>query len=574
MRRPRCSSRTTEADTLVIPWLIAGALAVVLAAVAYRVGAARSARRLQSDLSHATTELSRRLSELFSLQELSYVLSDSIRLDGIAEQVARYVRRFIECDGALVAVTDEEDGGSVRIVAAEGLLADLSGSQFREVETGLVGVAMRRGHLEIAESSGTRAPQLIGDVRPAGAMVAPLRTHSVTIGAIAVTRDTNTPFAEPDLRLLSTAAIHAAVALANARFVELLRAGKQQWETTFDALRDGIAVVDESGRIRRANKALADMLETPLTEVTGLRLAPTLMGNAPEISQFFADVTNGKQPTPITRRSADGSHIYRISASPITETSPESWIVVLIDDVTEAKAMESHLIQTEKMAAVGQLVSGVAHELNNPLTSIAGLSEFLLGQAKTSPDERERLQVIHEQAERAARIVRDLLTFARKGPEEIADVDLNDITQRAASLISYEVRLRKVELDLDLSEAPPHVRGDRHQIQQVVLNLLTNAVHAVGDNPPERPRTVRVKTERRVDSVLLSVADSGPGIPEEIIPHIFDPFFTTKVPGEGTGLGLSITFGIIEGHGGTITVRRRPEGGTVFEVRLPAPASQ
>jgi GAF domain-containing protein len=210
-----------------IPWLITGVLIVAAAAVAYRIGATRSVRRLQTDLSRANTELSRRLNELFSLQELSYVLSDSIRLERIAEQVARYVKRFIECDGALVTVTDEEDGGSVRVVAAEGSLADLTGSQFREVETGLVGVAMRRGHIEIADSSGEGAPRLVGDVRPAGVVVAPLRAHSVTIGAIAVTRDTAHPFAEPDLRLLSTAAIHAAVALANARFVELLRAGKE-----------------------------------------------------------------------------------------------------------------------------------------------------------------------------------------------------------------------------------------------------------------------------------------------------------------------------------------------------------
>jgi two-component system NtrC family sensor kinase len=554
-------------------WLITGVLAVIAAAVAYRVGAVRATRGLHSELSLATAELNRRLTELFSLQELSYILAESIRLERIADQVARYVKRFIDCDGTLVAVADEEDGGSLRVLAAEGALASLAGSWVPEIETGLVGVAMRRGHIEIAEPTGGSAPQLIGDVRPLGAVVAPLAAHRVTIGAIAVTRNSDSPFAAPDLRLLSTAATHAAVALANARFVELIRVGKEQWETTFDALHDGVAVVDASGRIRRANSALAEMIRTPLTEVTGVPLGPALLGSGPEISQFFTAVREGERPAPLTRKSSDGSRVYRISASPLAGSEPDRWIVTLIEDVTDAKALEAQLIQTEKLAAVGQLVSGVAHELNNPLTSIVGLSEFLIDQPTTTTTERDKLKVIHEQAERAARIVRDLLMFARKGPRELGDVDLTDVTERAASLISYEVRLRKVDLELELAGGLPTVRGDRHQIQQVVLNLLTNAVQAVGDNPAERPRIVRVETAHRDDRVLLRVTDSGPGIPEELAPQIFDPFFTTKEPGEGTGLGLSITFGIVEAHGGTITVSRAPDGGAAFEVTLPAQAT-
>jgi len=234
--------------------------------------------------------------------------------------------------------------------------------------------------------------------------------------------------------------------------------------------------------------------------------------------------------------------------------------------------METQLIQSEKLAAVGQLVSGVAHELNNPLTSIAGLSEFLLEQTGLGQKDRGHLQVIHEQAERAGRIVRNLLTFARKGPAERARVDLNDVVRRTISLMSYDLRLKDIAIDKTLAAGLPDVLGDRHALQQVTLNLLTNAAHAVAQNPPGRPRTIRVDTSFD-DRVRVRVADSGPGIPDAVVANLFTPFFTTKEPGQGTGLGLSISYSIMEARGGRITLERPPEGGAVFLMELPpAPA--
>ena len=217
---------------------------------------------------------------------------------------------------------------------------------------------------------------------------------------------------------------------------------------------------------------------------------------------------------------------------------------------------------------MGQLVSGVAHELNNPLTSIAGLSEFLLEQQELGPKDRDHLQVIHEQAERAGRIVRNLLTFARKGPGERARVNLNDVVQRTLLLVSYDLKLKDIRTEKNLGSGMPDVVGDRHALQQVVLNLVTNAAHALAGTEAGRPRTIRISTwfDQRV---RLRVADTGPGIPEDVLPHLFTPFFTTKEPGHGTGLGLSITYSIVEAHGGQITVERPPEGGAAFLVELP-----
>src|SRR3989442_1296964 len=258
----------------------------------------------------------------------------------------------------------------------------------------------------------------------------------------------------------------------------------------------------------------------------------------------------------------------RLNAAPIGGAGPGRGLVVLVEDVTDQQAMEAQLIQSEKLAAVGQLVSGVAHELNNPLTSIAGLAEFLLEQQELGPKDRDHLQVIHEQAERAGRIVRNLLTFARKGPGERARVNLNDVVQRTLLLMSYDLKLKDIRTEKNLGSGMPDVVGDRHALQQVVLNLVTNAAHALAGNEAGRPRTIRISTwfdER----VRLRVADTGPGIPEEVLPHLFTPFFTTKEPGHGTGLGLSITYSIVEAHGGQITVQQPAEGGAAFLVELP-----
>ena len=183
------------------------------------------------------------------------------------------------------------------------------------------------------------------------------------------------------------------------------------------------------------------------------------------------------------------------------------------------------------------------------------------------------MQVIQEQAERASRIVRNLLTFARKGAAERVPVDLNDVIRRTLSLTSYDLKLKDIVVERELSGALPDVFGDRHGLQQAVLNLVTNAAHAVAENPRERPREITVSTWFD-GQVHLRVADTGPGIPDEIAQSVFTPFFTTKEPGKGTGLGLSITYSIVESHGGQIALEPRgPRGGAAFRVDLPpAPA--
>jgi two-component system NtrC family sensor kinase len=525
----------------------------------------------------AAEELNRRLSELFSLQELSYVLSDSLELDRIVDQVVRYAVRFLDAQGALLALVGDTPAEPLHVAAAEGTLKALRGQRIPADDAGLVARSTKHEHLELVRNSGGGAqaePTLVtGGVEAAAAAAVPLRSHGTVIGTLIITDPRDRIFAPEDMRLLSTVATHAAVVIANARFFEMVRRAKEQWETAFDALSEGIAVVDDDGRVRRANRALASLLSMPLHTVVGAPLGEALLGKPHALLELLAAIRRGDRPAPLVARSENLKRAVRINAAPIPDAATERGIVVMVEDVTEQQALETQLVQSEKLAAVGQLVSGVAHELNNPLTSIAGLSEFLLEQKELGKKDRGHLQVIHEQAERAGRIVRNLLTFARKGSSEKVPVDLNDVIRRTLSLMTYDLKLKDISVERELSGALPEVLGDRHGLQQVVLNLVTNAAQAVVDNPRERPREITVSTWFD-GQVHLRVADTGPGIPDDLVQSVFTPFFTTKEPGKGTGLGLSITYSIVESHAGQITVEpRTARGGAAFRVDLPpAPA--
>jgi len=521
----------------------------------------------------AAEELNRRLSELFSLQELSYVLSDSLELDRIVEQVVRYAVRFLDARGALLALMGEAPNDPLQIAAAEGTLAPLRGQKIQGEDAGLIARSTAREHIELIRNSGAEPTVIVQGFEAAAAAAVPLRSHGIVIGTLVITDPREGVFVPEDIRLLSTLATHAAVVIANARFFEMVRRAKEQWETAFDALSEGIAVVDDEGRVRRSNRALASLLGMPLQSVVGTPLGEALLGKPHGLQDLLAATRRGERPAPLVARSERLKRTVRVNVAHIPGAATEQSIVVMVEDVTEQQALETQLVQSEKLAAVGQLVSGVAHELNNPLTSIAGLSEFLLEQKELGKKDRGHLQVIQEQAERAGRIVRNLLTFARKGSAERVPVDLNDVIRRTLSLTAYDLKLKDVSVERELSGALPDVFGDRHGLQQVVLNLVTNAAQAVAENPRERPRDITVSTWFD-GQVHLRVADSGPGIPDEVAQSIFTPFFTTKEPGKGTGLGLSITYSIVESHGGQITLEpRSARGGAAFRVDLPpAPA--
>jgi signal transduction histidine kinase len=232
----------------------------------------------------------------------------------------------------------------------------------------------------------------------------------------------------------------------------------------------------------------------------------------------------------------------------------------------ELERAQETLIQTEKMSAVGQLVAGVAHELNNPLTVVLGYAGLILERSH-DPELRRKLELMSGEAERARKIVQNLLAFARKQKKERSRVDLNEVVTRTLGLRAYHLRSGNIRIETDFADDLPPTLADFHQLQQVILNLLVNAEQAMQDS--KRGTRIRATTRREGDSLVLVVEDDGPGMPPAIRSRIFEPFFTTKPVGRGTGLGLAICYGVVAEHGGDIQVESEPDRFTRFRITLP-----
>ncbi len=531
----------------------------------------RQRRALEEERAALARQVDRRISEIFSLQELSYVLAESLQSDRIARQVARYVTRFLNAEGSAIALTVGTE--RLRVAAAEGSLAGFAGNEITSDAPSLVLRAISSERIEVNRDSGEPLP-LLPNLRVANAAAAPLRAHGLTMGVLIVADRREGGFSAEDLWLLSTVSTHVAVVLANSRLFEMVRQAKEEWETAFNAITEGIAMLDGTGRFTRANGALARMLDVPGTALPGRPFWETVIGEGEGANQLLGAARRGERPAPLLIRSTALGREVRLTAAPLAEPEADGAVVVLVADVTEQRALETQLIQSEKLAAVGQLVSGVAHELNNPLTSIAGLAEFLQERQAFPPTEREHLRVIHEQAERAGRIVRNLLTFARKGSPGTEAVDLNDVAQRTARLVSYELQHRGITLVEELADGQLPVRGNIDELQQVLLNLVANAGQAVRELPESSDRRITLHSSQEGDLAVVRVSDTGPGVPEALVPRLFTPFFTTKDPGEGTGLGLSLSYRIAEAHRGRLGYQRRADGGAEFSLSLPLAAER
>ena len=333
-----------------------------------------------------------------------------------------------------------------------------------------------------------------------------------------------------------------------------------------------ILVTDIAGSITYANRRWSglgfqhhQLLGRPLTEL----IAPSRRA---ALTEALNSLASGQQVDNLDLRliRADGvSGQFSLNLSPICgEDGSVSSIVVVMTDVTDSATLQSKLVHAEKMAAVGQLVSGVAHEVNNPLTAILGFADLLMENSELSETVRRDLRVILQEAQRTKQIVQNLLSFARQMPPQRHAVQLNAILRRTLQLRAYDFNSHGVQVIQRLDESLPEVIGDSHQLQQVFLNILNNAYDAVRD--VGRPPRIEVATSCTESAIEVSFCDNGAGIANP--DRIFDPFFTTKEVGKGTGLGLSICYGIVREHGGEIVCCNNPGSeGATFTVRLPLP---
>jgi two-component system NtrC family sensor kinase len=414
------------------------------------------------------------------------------------------------------------------------------------------------------------------------ALLVPVVLHDMPGGVLVLGYDSLDSSAGQAQAFARAAAAQMGQALAFAHAIESTAAAEQERAVVLEAIAEGVVVVGADERVLSCNPSAerilgasasgigwsavaedgspvaVDDLPAKVTLATGLPVSDRLLGVKRLDGQVVWLLVNAR---PLFRGGQAVPYATTVSFADLTERRRIA---------EELRRQRDTLYQTEKIAAMGELLAGVAHELNNPLAVVVGQANLLKRAAGQSPY-AERTEKINKAAERCARIVRNFLALARQNPPERSRVALNQVVQEALELVAYTLRVDGVEVQLDLSNDLPALWADAHQLHQVVVNLITNAHHALRGSPAPRRVTVTTQYEAARARVRLEISDTGSGILPEVLERIFEPFFTTKPAGQGTGLGLSLCKGIVESHGGTIIVESHPGAGALFGVELPVP---
>ncbi len=385
-----------------------------------------------------------------------------------------------------------------------------------------------------------------GEERDVAVSSGPFRVNGDLIGTVATLRDITDPKRAQDT-----------LARSEARYRHLVESAS-----------DAIVTLDANGRFTTVNHAAENISGYRREELVGQWFAPMLPDDdLPKALGHFQQALSGETGLFETQFYRKDGEVRTISVTYSTPQKDEE-VLCLIRDVTDQKMLQEQLIQSEKMSAIGQLVSGVAHELNNPLAGISAFAQLLLAEKRFPPEQRTAAETIYSEARRASRIVQNLLTFARQHKAEKVPTGLNQVLDDTLELRGYELRVRGIDVRREYDESLPDTMADAHQLQQVFLNLITNAEQAMEQRDGHHHR-LTVRTRRTGDTMRIEVEDSGDGIPANLIERIFNPFFTTKPTGSGTGLGLSISLGIVREHEGRIWAENVPQGGARFVVELP-----
>ena len=490
------------------------------------------------------------------------------------------VTSLVDAQGAYVA---ERPSGTdrLRVVATVGQCAELDGLEIA-LDASATGRVVRTGEAFLTDNIQAEADAqsglLLAEAARA-AMIAPLRTSSGVVGAVGVVRylrpgaEAPPPFALVELQYVTAVAAYIASGLELSEAVSGARAAAERAYAMVDGSPLPMALVDRSGRLLQLNQAGCRLFGIG-AEAQALGTHLETLGLSPsEISLHLVLAKAGDGAAwhgrvLVTQRTGD-RRVCDCTVTGLSGAGPDSLLVALYDRTDELRA-QRELIAREKLATVGEIASGVAHEVNNPLAAIRMEAE-LLGRASKDPETSTTAATITREVDRAARIVRSLLRLARRADTTPTRVQINDLVHDVAEIRQRVLRAESVEFHTGLDQSAPAVLGLGQELQQVVINLVTNAEYVVRGR---RPAIVRLTTQAREGWVRLTVEDSGPGVPREIRGRIFDPFFTTKSPDEGTGLGLAICQRVVTEVGGKIWLEESDLGGAKFVVEMPAAPEQ
>ncbi|MHC5011684.1 MAG: hybrid sensor histidine kinase/response regulator [Planctomycetota bacterium] len=525
-------------------------------------------------LSSLQTE-GQRFKQILLVNELGRKVNSILNDDLLLRQAVVDIQRTFGFHNVMIFM---RSGGTDRLVMraqASQHVNPSRGETAVEVGQGIVGRACRRGRTELIQDV-KEDPDFIDWFSDTKSEVAvPIQIGGVVEGVLNVENDRVHGFSESDRLVLETVAYQLAIAIENARLFGMVKEREDRYRVLVESNPGAVFHLDNAGRIIFTNPAATELTGFEKSDLVAR--AGGLADLAVEADRSVLDAAVSEALRGVEQhdlefrvRHHDGSpRSVRVALQPLVgEDGDARGVVVLARDQTRENELQDQLRQSEKLSAIGSLVSGVAHELNNPLAGILGFAQLLLGRP-TEEWKRQDVEKIEKNARRCQHIVENLLAFARQARMRKRLANINEVIDSVIRLNEYQFRMDNVEIQRDLDLRAPLLPLDVHRWQQVFINLAANAHQALVSSK-EGERIIRFETRRRDAEMLIRVSDNGPGIPEEVKARIFEPFFTTK--DAGTGLGLGICFGIVSEHGGTIDIDPSHRDGTCFRITMPIPA--
>jgi two-component system, NtrC family, sensor kinase len=527
--------------------------------------------------------------ELASLHMIATILTSNLELDEVQRAMVSGVQQILDCEMGCLILIDETLGQYERKVLTDG--PDWKVREILPLGDEWIAASMRASRPMRADRTPT-GPRLHAEVEEAlgielrSDLYAPLRAGGEPIGILDMLNKRGGSFTPYDQELISLLATSIADAVYNQRLIQQMKVvnidlkssreellnSRNTLRALFDNIPASLYIVDRAYALRAINRSRAKRARSRPNLLVSRCCYEALFGRiAPCVGCLVAQTFQDGQSTARALRLADTggeTKEWEIGTYPILDEYGEVAQVVLFEeDVTERRHLEANLAQSEKLAAVGQLAAGVAHEINNPLTAVIANAQLMQRSIPPDNDLQESVELILIAGSRAAQVVRNLLDFARKEQYRFDRTDVNETIRRTIELVQHEVMSRSIALKFEPDPDLPRILASSDHLQGVWLNLILNTFDAFDGKPGE----IKVVTRRQAQEVQVVIEDNGKGIPPENLSRIFEPFFTTKLPGQGTGLGLSVCHQVIKQHNGRILVDSEVGRGTKFTVILPIP---
>ena len=522
---------------------------------------------------------------LAGIAELARLEERTGSINAVAARALELVGSMLDADRAAVCAIEGDQTIEwlaqrrlERLIAAS---ADLRPSELswvkRPLETGRPEIFDRR----LPEHERSALSDTADQMGMAAFAIVPLHSGTEFTGILGLVWNDDPPELARDEELLIAIGRLVGLALGNVRLRDALLARQAELDESetryrglFEQAPEPILICDWDGRVLDSNRAASSLYGISSRRLLSQSLE-SLAGLDREKRRALTTTLHRSRRAEVEARGRrpDGTTFPVLLHLAVTAFRGEERLLVQLRDMTETERMQAELLQAQKMEALGQLISGVAHELNNPLSAIIAFAQLLRTDERLPPDLVHDADLLVQEADRTRRIVQNLLDFARQRTPDRQPTELGPLIERTLELHAYALRAGRIEIRLLLPTDLPAAWVDAAQIQQVLLNLTLNAIQAIRGGQPSGTIIISARadagSEPSAPVVRLRVEDDGPGVAENVRPHLFEPFFTTKEVGQGTGLGLSVSYGIVATHGGKLWFEPAAAGGAVFILELP-----